>query len=525
MFPPSFNHRHRGFTSLLRRCDSTIQLQQIHAQFDPHLFLSSPHLDLDSSYLLLLLLRSLPSPTSAYNALIRASSASRNPSRSFSLYARMLRAAARPDHLTFPFLAKSCARLALPRLGLSLHSHVAKAGLASDRFVQNSMVHMYAACGDMRLARRVFDEISQPNVVSWNSLLDGYAKCGDLAAAREVFGRMPERDVVSWSAMIDGYVKGGECNEAIELFDSMEALQFGPKANEVTMVSLLCACAHLGSLEQGRRMHRYLEQNGFRLNLTLATSLIDMYAKCGSIHDALLVFCAVPAEKTDVLIWNAMIGGLALHGLGKESVEMFEKMQELHVMPDEITYLGLLTACVHGGLVDEAWSFFKLLEAQGMRPHVEHYACLVDVLGRAGQIRDAFELVEKMPMPPSASVLGALLNSCRMHGWVEMGEIVGKRLVELEPYHDGRYIGLSNIYAVGRRWDEAKSMREVMEKRGVRKVPGFSEIDVGGKLHRFIAHDKIHPQSTEIYFILGLLTWQMKMEDGSINCKALIEED
>ncbi|XP_015697471.2 pentatricopeptide repeat-containing protein At5g08305-like [Oryza brachyantha] len=467
----------------------------------------------------LLLLRRLDGraalSTPLLDTLIRAASASA-PHRAFSLFLLLLRSALRPSHLTFPFLARAAARLASPRAALALHAQPLRRGLLpADLHVANSFVHAYAACALPALARRLFDEIPRPNVVSWNALLDGYAKCSDLPAARRVFAGMPQRDVVSWSAMIDGCVKCGEHREALAVFEMMEAsaARHGVRANDVTMISVLGACAHLGDLVRGRQMHRYLEENGFPFNLRLATSLIDMYAKCGAIVEALEVFQAVPVKSTDVLIWNAVIGGLAVHGMSRESVQMFQKMEHSGVAPDEITYLCLLSACVHGGLVDEAWRFFRSLEAQGLRPHVEHYACLVDVLGRAGRLEEAYGVVKSMPMNPSVSVLGALLNACHLHGWVELGEAVGRQLVQLQPDHDGRYIGLSNIYAVARRWQEAKKARKVMEERGVKKVPGFSEIDVGRGLCRFIARDKTHPSSEEIYALLKLIAVDMKMKD------------
>ncbi|KAJ1295426.1 hypothetical protein BS78_01G223000 [Paspalum vaginatum] len=469
---------------------------------------------------LLRLLRGRALTVPLLDSLIRSTSSSPSPSLSFSLLILLLRTSLRPSHLTFPFLARAAARLSSASLAATLHAHPLRLGLLpADLHVANSLVHMYAACALPDHARRVFDEIPHPNLVSWNALLDGYAKCRDLPAARAVFKRMPRRDVVSWSAMIDGCVKCGEHREALAVFEMMEnaattaAEEGGVRANDVTMVSVLGACAHLGDLERGRWVHRCLRERGFLLNLRLATSLVDMYAKCGAIHEALEVFRAVPVASTDVLIWNAVIGGLAVHGLGIESVEMFREMQRAGVIPDEITFLCLLSACVHGGLVAEAWKFFRLLEAQGLRPHVEHYACLVDVLGRAGRLEEAYSVVRSMPMNPSVSVLGALLNACHLHGWVELGEVVGRQLVQLQPDHDGRYIGLSNIYAVARRWQEAKKARKVMEERGVKKVPGFSEIDVGGGLSRFIAQDKTHPGSVEIYDLLNLIAMEMKIED------------
>ncbi|KAL6842405.1 hypothetical protein ACP4OV_027832 [Aristida adscensionis] len=477
--------------------------------------LSPPHL--------LRELRGRALTTPLLDTLIRSASSSAAPSLSFSLFLLLLRSALRPSHLTFPFLARAAARLSCPSLAAALHAHPLRLGLLpADLHVANSLVHMYASCALPAHARRVFDEMPRPNLVSWNALLDGYAKCRDLPAARQVFARMPRRDVVSWSAMIDGCVKCGDHREALAVFEMMEAAaaaatagEGGVRANDVTMVSVLGACAHLGDLQRGRRVHRCLRERGFQLNLRLATSLVDMYAKCGAISEALQVFRAVPVESTDVLMWNAVIGGLAVHGMSRESVEIFWEMKRAGVMPDEITYLALLSACVHGGLVDHAWRFFRALEVQGLRPHVEHYACLVDVLGRAGRLEEAYDVVRSMPMEPSVSVLGALLNACRLHGWVELGELVGRQLVQLQPDHDGRYIGLSNIYAVARRWQEAKKARKVMEERGVKKIPGFSEIDVGQGACRFIAQDKTHPGSTEIYSLLDLIAMEMKMKDDA----------
>lgn len=387
-----------------------------------------------------------------------------------------------------------------------------KFGLELNQFVQNSMIHMYASCREIIDARKVFDEIPHPDSVLWTGLIDGYAKCGDLESARDLFDIMPGKDVVSWSAMIDGYVKGGDYREALALFEAMQVSSSGAKPNVITMVSVICACAHLGALDKGRKIHRYLKDLGLKLTLPIATSLVDMYAKCGSIMEARKVFRSVPRSKTDVLIWNSMIGGLAMHGMGKESLAMFREMKTLGIEPDEITYLGLLSACAHAGFVDKAWVLFKSLKAKGLKPHIEHYACMVDVLGRSGRVLEALEFVRRMPVEPNGSILGALLSACRTHGWVKSGEIIGRKLIELEPEHDGRYVGLSNVYAIARQWEEAKMMREVMDRRGVKKAPGFSEVEVDGVLHRFIAHDKSHVKFVEIYSALGVIRDQIKVE-------------
>lgn len=444
-----------------------------------------------------------------WNAVIRAYSWSRTPNKSIRVFVEMLRFGVCPDHFTYPFLVKASARLSSIEHGTSVHSLVIKTGHHLDLFIQNSLIHMYGSCVEILYARKVFDEMSHRTMVSWNSMLDGYAKCGDLKRAREVFESMPEKDTVSWSSLIDGYVKGGEYREAIAVFERMKVVGW-PKANEVTMVSVLCACAHLAILELGRSMHRYMVENELPLTIALLTSLVHMYAKCGAIEEALVVFKSIPRERTDVLLWNTMIGGLANHGHVQDSLELFAEMQVAGVAPDEITFLSLLSACAHGGLVREAWRFFESLESNGMTPKTEHYACMVDVLSRAGQVREAYDFLNRMPVEPTPAMLGALLSGCMNHGKLELAETVGKRLIEVDPHHDGRYVGLSNAYAAVKQWEEAKTMRQTMEKSGVKKSPGFSCVEISGSLDLFIAHDKTHPKAVEIYAMVNLILMQIK---------------
>lgn len=526
--------------TLLHECKSMLQLKQLHAlvisfglsQHDP--FISkilcfsalSNSGDIDYSYRVF---SQLSTPTIfTWNTIIRGYSNSKTPNRSISIFLDMLRLGVAPDYLTYPFLVKASARLSNQKTGVYVHAHIIKTGHESDAFIQNSLIHMYASCGNIMWAHKVFDGMQAKNLVTWNSMLDGYAKCGEMVLARKVFESMSETDVRSWSSLIHGYVKAGEYREAMAVFEKMRAV--GPKANEVTMVSVLCACAHLGALEKGRMMHKYIVDSGLPLTLVLQTSLVDMYAKCGAIEEALLVFCGVSKSQTDVLIWNAIIGGLATHGFVEESLKLFKEMQVVGILPDEITYLCLLAACAHGGLVKEAWYFFESLSKSGMTPTSEHCACMVDVLARAGQLATAYQFISQIPMEPTASMFGALLSGCINHRNFDLAEIVGRKLIELEPNHDGRYIGLSNVYAVVKRWDDARSMREAMERRGVKKSPGFSFVEIAGVLHRFIAHDKTHPNSEETYCMLNFVVHQMKLgcrqdnQESSLN-DPLMEDD
>ncbi|GAB4839615.1 hypothetical protein Ancab_029138 [Ancistrocladus abbreviatus] len=512
----------QALIAILNKCSSISQLKKLHAFFiasglfqhdifsSKFLFLSATSCsgNVEYSYRIF---NQIPIPTIFdWNTIIRAYSSSKNPNRSISLFVKMLDKGVFPDHLTYPFLVKASARLSSIEHGMEVHSHVLKTGYELDRFIRNSLIHMYASCGVIAYARKVFDEMQNRNLVSWNSMLDGYAKCGELEMAREIFALMPEKDVVSWSSLIDGYVRGGEYQQALEIFGRMQ--EMGPEANEVTVVSVLSACAHLGALEQGRLMHRYMMEKGLRLTLVLATSIMDMYAKSGAIEEAMVVFHGVGKDKTDVLFWNAIIGGLATHGYVQESLDLFSEMQLVGVAPDEITYLCLLSACAHGGLVEEAWHFFESLKRHGMIPKIEHYSCMVDVLARAGRLTEAYEFLGRMPEQPTASMLGALLSGCINHRKLDIAERVGKKLIELEPYHDGRYVGLSNVYAADKRWEDAKTMRDAMESVGVKKSPGCSCVEISGVLHRFIAHDKLHPMSCEIYQMMDFIFKQIKRD-------------
>ncbi|XP_075500946.1 pentatricopeptide repeat-containing protein At5g08305-like [Primulina tabacum] len=510
------------FLNLLDKCSSSSQLKQIQALLTSsglsniHPFtgkiLSLAAISLDIDYAHRYFLQLSNPMIFHYNALIRAFSNSKTPHRSILTFVQLLLHGVAANHLTYPFLVKASARLSNPVLGGCIHAHASRNGFASDLFVSNSLIHMYGTCGEIENAQKVFGEMLATNLVSWNTILDAFAKCGDVVSMREVFDTMPERNVVSWSSLIDGYVKDGNHREALSVFETMRA-NGKPKANEVTMVSVLCACSHLGALQQGRSMHRYIVENKLPITLVLRTSLVDMYAKCGAIEEALVVFREVSARYTDVLLWNAMIGGLATHGCAVEALDLYKEMRELGIKSDEITYLCLLNACAHGGLVKEAREYLDIIAKNGMAPKAEHYACVVDVLARAGHVDEAYSLVSQMPIEPTASMLGALFNGCINYRKFEVAEAVGRKLIELEGDHDGRYIGLSNAYAVIKWWDEARRTREEMESRGVKKFAGCSFVEVLGKLHRFIAHDLAHSKFQEIYFMLGVLVEHMKLNE------------
>lgn len=340
---------------------------------------------------------------------------------------------------------------------------------------------MYTACGDVGSAREVFDEMSQRDLPAWNSIVNANVKAGLLSVARELFVKMPSRNVVSWSSMLDGYVRWGKCEEALELFNQMMK-ENEVMPNEYTMAILLAACEQLGSLEHGKWAHACVYKLGMEINVVLGTSLIEMYAKCGSIVRARLVFENLGPKK-DVMAWNAMISGLAKHGYWEDCLCLFSNMVDSGVTPDDITFLGVLSACVHGGLVSQGKDMFERMSKEfGISPSVQHYGCMIDLYGKAGLIDEAWDLLNTMPMEPGVLIWGALLSGARMCGDIETCEIALNKIIEQDPTNSAAYVLLSNVYAKMGRWKDAGDIRNVMETKKVHKVPGRSSIEINANI-------------------------------------------
>ncbi|KAL5993419.1 hypothetical protein ACLOJK_014344 [Asimina triloba] len=442
-----------------------------------------------------------------YNAMIRGLSQSQTPLDSIGFYIRMTRTGIWPDNFTFPPLIRSCWVSSCLSLGLQLHCHVLKFGLDCDVFVVNNLISLYSSFGELGCARRLFEECFEiVDVVSWTTLLNGYLTCGDLDTARWLFDRMPVKNEVSWNAMIAGYARSGKVSEARKLFDEMpaknaatwsgmisgfsqcgllkEALEFfvdmvsaGIMPNEPALVSAVSSCARLRALEQGEWLHCYITENKIEVTVVLGTALVNMYGKCGNINRALQVFNEMPVKN--LLSWNSMIAGLALHGYGKQALALLGKMWMMSIQPNAITFIAVLTACSHSGLVIEGHSFFKIMtQVYEIKPQLEHYGCMVDLLGRAGFIEEALGFADSMPVDPHPGLWGALVGACRLHGELELGEVLGKRLIDLEPQHSGRYMLLSNIYAAARRWEDVAMARKLLKDRNVLKEAGNSAVEV-----------------------------------------------
>jgi pentatricopeptide repeat protein len=353
----------------------------------------------------------------------------------------------------------------------------------------------------------VFDEMAVRDVVAWNVMVAGYVKAGDLAHARELFDAMPERNVVSWTTVIGGYAQMKRPEKAVEVFRRMQVE--GIEADGVALLSVLAACGDLGAVDLGEWVHRFVVRRGLCQEIPLMNSIIDMYMKCGCIEKAVEVFEGM--EEKSVVTWTTLIAGFALHGLGLQAVEMFCRMERENMAPNAVTFLAILSACSHVGLTDLGRWYFNIMVSQyRIKPRVEHYGCMVDLLGRAGCLKEAQDLVKNMPLKANAAIWGALLAAARTHGDAGLGEQALLHLIELEPNNSGNYILLSNIFAEQERWGDVSKLRKAMRERGLRNVPGASSIEVDCMVHEFTSRDWSHPFIHTICEVLCEIHTNMK---------------
>ncbi|KAG0489471.1 hypothetical protein HPP92_006334 [Vanilla planifolia] len=445
-----------------------------------------------------------------------------------------------PDEFTFTSIFKACAALVACHAGEASHAFVFRQGLDSNLCLANSLVDMYFKFGLPKNASRLFDEMPMKDVVSWNTFISGCSSYGDVLSARQLFDRMSERSLVTWSAMIAAHAKAGDTRAARELFDQMadknvvcwNAMISGYAQNErfssaielfrtmlqvssmqpnaATLVSVLSACAHLGALDLGRWIHRYIKRKGMELSLFLGNALADMYAKCGCIPEAEGVFQQM--HDKDVISWSIIISGLAMFGHAEQAMSAFHEMLQRGTEPNDITFMGIISACTHSGQVDTGLKFFRMMREDFMiPPKVEHYGCVVDMLSRAGRLEEAEDMVASMLVPPNVIVWGALLGGCRIHADIERGERVVRRILELNPDHSGSYVYLATLYASMGRLEAAAECRLRMRKQRVAKTPGCSWIEVDHAVHEFFMGDRSHPRSDEIYAMISKLRHKMRL--------------
>lgn len=341
-----------------------------------------------------------------------------------------------------------------------------------------SFVGCYAELGELGHARKVFDEITEPCIVAFNSMLDAFVKNGELGSAVLMFRSMPERDVVSWTSVVNGFWWNGRFLEAIGIFGMM-MMSGSVKPNEATYVSVLSSCANLdaeGVLCRGKELHAYIIRNEGDLSVFIGTALVDFYGKMGLLGSARTVFNQM--KNREVCAWNAMISSFASNGRETEALDLFAEMKVEGIRPNEVTFVAILTACARGKLVELGLQLFRSMSNDfSIVPITEHYVCVVDLLGKAGLLREATEFIESMPFEPDASILGALLSACKIHGATELGNEVGRRLLVMQPQHCGRYVALASINAGAEKWNHAAVIRRVMADARIQKAAAYSRVD------------------------------------------------
>ncbi|XP_050216501.1 pentatricopeptide repeat-containing protein At5g19020, mitochondrial [Mercurialis annua] len=393
----------------------------------------------------------------------------------FMIYRSMVSAGLRPNDVMMVDLISVCGRTAAFCEGRQLHSDAVKMGFDCYDFIQATIIHLYAACGRINEACLQFRIGSKENVASWNALMGGFIRNRMIDEAIKLFEEMPQRDVFSWSTMISGYTQNEQPNLALELFHKMIAIGIQP--NDVTMVSVFSAIAALGTLKDGRWAHQYVHNNSIAISDNLSAAIIDMYAKCGSIDDALEVFCKIRNKASTVSPWNAIICGLAMHGHANQSLEIYSDLDRRKVKLNAITFIGVLAACCHAGMVELGKRYFMSMKSEhNIDPDIKHYGCMVDLLGRAGRVEEAEEMIRSMPMKADVVTWGTLLAACRTHGKWEVGEEAAQNLARLDPSHGASRVLLSNIYANAGKWDDAFSVRKAMQSHRMRRLPGYSGV-------------------------------------------------
>ncbi|XP_037442190.1 pentatricopeptide repeat-containing protein At3g24000, mitochondrial-like [Triticum dicoccoides] len=399
------------------------------------------------------------------------------PVEAIGLLPGMLKGRFKPNGFTFASLLKAAGAYADSGTGRQIHALAVKCGWHEDVYVGSALLDMYARCGKMDMATAVFDKLDSKNGVSWNALISGFARKGDGESALMTFAEM---------------------------------LRNGFEATHFTYSSVFSSIARLGALEQGKWVHAHVIKSRQKLTAFVGNTLLDMYAKSGSMIDARKVFDRV--DNKDLVTWNSMLTAFAQYGLGKEAVSHFEEMRKSGVYLNQITFLCILTACSHGGLVKEGKRYFEMMKEYDLEPEIDHYVTVVALLGRAGLLNYALVFIFKMPMEPTAAVWGALLAACRMHKNAKVGQFAADHVFELDPDDSGPPVLLYNIYASTGQWDAAARVRMMMKTTGVKKEPACSWVEMENSVHMFVANDDTHPQAEEIYKMWGEISKKIRKE-------------
>ncbi|MQL81875.1 hypothetical protein Taro_014342 [Colocasia esculenta] len=391
------------------------------------------------------------------------------------VFSQILLCGMKPDGFSVVGALSACAQMGDAALGRAVHGLIYRHGLGVETVVSNALIEMYCRNGRIGNARQVFDAMPMRDGASWSSMLNGCAKQQGLWVAHRLFDAMPEKDVVSWTVMIGAYVRGGHPVRALELFHKMNLEACRPTS--ITVVGVLSACADAGALDVGCSVHGLISKTMPNLDVAIHNALIDMYSKSGSLETADAIFNRM--RYKDVYTWTTIISGLAVNGEGHQALEVFSDMLRSGTCPNDVTFVSVLSACSHSGLIHEGRLWFDVMCTHyNFKPQIRHVGCMVDLLSRAGLLSDATDLIDRMGIEADAVIWRSLLSACLVHGDAKLAEAAGRQIIRLEPDDDGVYVLLWNIYASANRWDEAREMRKMMRNRKIVKRPGCSWIEL-----------------------------------------------
>ncbi|KAF5199222.1 Pentatricopeptide repeat-containing protein [Thalictrum thalictroides] len=412
-----------------------------------------------------------------------------------------------PDQWTYVALMNACSEVLDSFHGRIVQACIVKSGWSSAVEVNNSILSYYAKLGCHEDAVKTFESITSPTQVSWNTMMDAHMKMGFIHKALVVFQRAPEKNMVSWTAMITGYMRNGHGEQALSLFVDMTRNLLRP--DDFTLGAVLHACSNLAVLGQGKMAHCCVIHSGFHSYAYVGNGLVNMYAKCGDLYGSFRAFTDI--GKKDLISWNAMLFGFGLHGWAPEALKVYDDMVASGVRPDKVTFIGLLMACSHSGLIERGQELFKsMVRAHGLTPEADHVACMVDLLGRGGLLKQASELIEEYSKTITTSSHEALLGACAVHGDLRLGRKVGEDLMLMEPDKEISYMMLSNLYCTNGQWKEAEKIRKAMNKQGMKKRPGCSWLEVSNKVIIFVAGYHSNPQIEQLCVLLNLLESEMR---------------
>lgn len=427
----------------------------------------------------------------SWNAIIAAHEQNKEIEKTLSLFVSMQRSAMEPDDFTYGSVVKACAGQQALNNGMEIHGRIIKSGMGLDCFVGSALVDMYSKCGMLMEAEKIHDRLEEQTTVSWNSIISGFSSQKQSENAQIYFSQMLEKGVIP---------------------------------DNFTYATVLDICANMATVELGKQIHAQILKLQLHSDVYIASTLVDMYSKCGNMRDSRLMFEKAP--KRDFVTWSAMICAYAYHGLGEEAIKLFEEMQLLDVKPNHTVFISVLRACAHMGYVDRGLHYFQeMLSHYGLDPHMEHYSCMVDLLGRSGQVNEALKLIESMPFEADDVIWRTLLSNCKMQGNIEVAGKAANYLLQLDPQDSSAYVLLSNVYANAGMWSEVAKIRSVMKNCKLKKEPGCSWIEIRDEVHTFLVGDKAHPRSEEIYEKIHLLVDEMNWAGYVPDIDFLLDEE